>query len=271
MSALYISLGHISKLMVGFLLLKLLAYYNGVEGLNQVGNLLTVVSVVVAFSGGGIINGIIKYSSEWRGDKDLISKLISTSVCYSLIFNAVVFFIILISYSYIIKYIFNDVVNSLYYVVFLTAIIFFYGLYNVYQGLAYGFGYAKTFPIIQLISSILTLMYFFLFLDEGLISSYNAIVFMLASLSIPFAYYLYKNNSVVSSFVYVKPERYIFKLLYPYTLMALFGALSFPFIEVVLRTLITDLLGANISGLWTAAMKLSLAISAFFSLFLVYI
>ncbi|EGQ9893032.1 hypothetical protein FYF76_19585, partial [Vibrio cholerae] len=93
---------------------------------------------------------------------------------------------------------------------------------------------------------------------------------MLASVALPFLYLFYNESSFTKKLVYRKPKLYILKLLYPYTLMAFVGAVSFPFVEVVTRYLITDNLGAEMSGLWTAAIKLSLAISAFFTLFLVY-
>ncbi|HAS3630250.1 TPA: hypothetical protein I6209_002806 [Vibrio cholerae] len=270
MSAIYIAIGHLSKLVVGFILLKLIAYYNGAEGLNQLGNLLTLVSVIVAFSGGGITNGVIKYSAQWRGDNDNVSDLVSTSIIYSFVFGLIVIIILGINFNYVDKYIFNGISESFYYYVIFSIIILFYGVYNTYQGLAYGSDCVKSFPIIQITSSFITITYFLLFFERGLLSSYNAIAFMLASVALPFLYLFYNESSFTKKLVYRKPKLYILKLLYPYTLMAFVGAVSFPFVEVVTRYLITDNLGAEMSGLWTAAIKLSLAISAFFTLFLVY-
>ena len=66
------------KLLVGFLLTKLFAYFLGPSGLATLGNLKNVTQLLSSYGSMGMQSGIIRFSSEFKLHKHKITELLGT-------------------------------------------------------------------------------------------------------------------------------------------------------------------------------------------------
>ena len=54
------------KVLLGLFMLKLIASRLGPSGLGRLGHFMSIVSVAIAFAGGGMSTGVIKYVAEFK-------------------------------------------------------------------------------------------------------------------------------------------------------------------------------------------------------------
>lgn len=89
-SALLTGCAQLSKVLAGFVLLKMIAYYLGAAGLGALGNFMSLTTIVSMLAGGGVTNGVIKYVAEYKGAKKKLSEFVNSAVVYSCIASLVI-------------------------------------------------------------------------------------------------------------------------------------------------------------------------------------
>ena len=77
------------KLFSGLLIIKLLAFNFGSEGLGRAANYMTLLTVLSVIAGAGIFNGITKYVAEYEQHPSQLRAVISTSLFIILFFSVV--------------------------------------------------------------------------------------------------------------------------------------------------------------------------------------
>ncbi len=264
------STAHLSKIVLGLVLIKLIALYLGPDGLGRLGHYMSLVSIVILLAGGGITNGIIKYISVIKSDSDSLNSFISSVFVYSLFFSLIVFVVGVFFSGLISTFIFGG--EDLYWVVFLLcAAQIGFAFNNIVTGLCSGLGKIRVFSTIQIVGNLSAIPISWLIIEA--FGFKGAIVAYLLSFLICIIPSLYFYNSLFPSkaaFLFGVKEFENFKLLYPYSLMLLTSASSVPVVEILIRELIILTHGIQSAGFWQGAVRLSSAYIGFFGVFLSY-
>lgn len=268
-SALLTVFAHLSKLLVGFLLLKLVSFYLGAEGLGRLGHFMSLLTILSILAGGGILNGIIKYVAEYRNHPFKLVCFVSAAVSYSLIFSIVLFGLGVIFSQPIAEIIFGDTKFYPYIIALALAQVGF-AFTNLMIGVGNGLGQNHIYAKIQIIGSLLALP-----LCWALVANWRlegAILGLICSLLVavfPALFYAFKAKLSRLVKVSVRPDEN-FKKLFHFTLMLLASAIAFPVVEILIRQHLIVTSGYQEAGVWQAATRLSSAYTGLFSVFLAY-
>lgn len=73
-----------ARLLAGLVVLKLVAWFAGPEGVGKLGQFLSLMSLLAVLAGGGISAGVVKYVAEYRGDAEKLSRLLAAALFYAL-------------------------------------------------------------------------------------------------------------------------------------------------------------------------------------------
>ena len=73
-----------ARLIAGLVVIKLVAWFAGPEGVGKLGQFMSLMSVLAVLAGGGISAGIVKYVAEYRHDAQRLSRLLAAALWYAL-------------------------------------------------------------------------------------------------------------------------------------------------------------------------------------------
>ncbi|RON06767.1 O-antigen translocase [Pseudomonas brassicacearum] len=263
------SCAHLSRIVMGFILIKIIAYYLGAEGMGALGHFMSVSTMVYMIAGGGVINAVIKYAAEYARQPRQLLRFISVSATYSAIFCFVVMCFGVVFSKEIASLVFKD--SGMYWViVILAAAQVLFAFVNLVVGVSNGLMQTNVYSKIQIFGSLCALPIIW-----GLISQYGSvgatlsIIVMYAITFIPALYYFWKSNFRTKVSL-VKLKKIEFIRLSSYTLMLMTSAVTFPVVEIIIRQMLIDSAGYSAAGIWQGAVKLSSAYLGFFSIFLAY-
>ncbi|WP_123426961.1 O-antigen translocase [Pseudomonas brassicacearum] len=267
--AILTSCAHLSRIVMGFILIKIIAYYLGAEGMGALGHFMSVSTMVYMIAGGGVINAVIKYAAEYARQPRQLLRFISVSATYSAIFCFVVMCFGVVFSKEIASLVFKD--SGMYWViVILAAAQVLFAFVNLVVGVSNGLMQTNVYSKIQIFGSLCALPIIW-----GLISQYGSvgatlsIIVMYAITFIPALYYFWKSNFRTKVSL-VKLKKIEFIRLSSYTLMLMTSAVTFPVVEIIIRQMLIDSAGYSAAGIWQGAVKLSSAYLGFFSIFLAY-
>lgn len=80
----YSAMATAARLIAGLVVIKLVAWFAGPEGVGKLGQFMSLMSVLAVLAGGGISAGIVKYVAEYRHDAQRLSRLLSAALWYAL-------------------------------------------------------------------------------------------------------------------------------------------------------------------------------------------
>lgn len=257
----------LSKIGGGFLLLKLIAVYLGPEGMGQIGNFMSVVTILSLVAGGGVVNGVIKYVAAFRTNKKELLIFVSSVKIYSFVFSFVIAIIGCLLSENAALYIFGDA--SKYWLIIVLALSQMgFGFTNLVTGVANGLMDTRSYALIQVIGNLSVLPIAWVLVSNFLfVGAALSVVLFYFSYALP-AYYFYRKSvfsqrSLIFSFLGINSAR-----LSVYTLMACVGAISVPLVEIIVRAQLINSSGLDAAGLWQGSIKLSSAYMGFFTVFL---
>ncbi|MBV6750860.1 O-antigen translocase [Pseudomonas chlororaphis] len=261
------SLAHGSKILAGFALIKIMAMYLGPEGVGKLGHMMSVVSILTILSGGGVINGLVKYTSEYKLRSVVLFRFISASASYALAFSVLVMVLGVVFSSAIAKLVFN---NSEMYgiIIFLAVMQMLFAFVNVVFGVSNGLGDTKVFAVSQIFGSVLSIpllwaaIYYYAVPGAAL-----SLVFASCLCAIP-AFYYFKKSRIWGHVRLSTRYRNNFSRLSSYTIMLVFSTISFPLVEILIRQMLIRQVGFHDAGIWQASIRLSAAYLGFFTVFL---
>lgn len=264
------SVSQLSKIITGFVLIKLIALHLGPSGLANVGNLLSVMAVLSILAGGGVVNATLKNIGQHQFSARKIVNFYSSIITYSSIFSFITFVFVFLYFNQVSNFLFGKSDEFFFVTIVLLSQVPIFISNLVIAGIN-GFGFTGLFSKVQLISNLIALISFLLFFkflpqDDAVIF---CILIMYTSYFLPsiFVIYKFKLKRLIS---YKKCKISTIKEIYPFSLMAFVGCISFPVVEILVRYLIESNLNAESAGLWLAVMKLSSSYMGFISLFLVF-
>ncbi|MBT8261712.1 MAG: O-antigen translocase [Bacteroidia bacterium] len=240
------------RLIVSLFIQRLLAEIVGEAGISKIGQLRNLTQILTSISSVGIFNGIVKYVSEYKEDKEQLKRLFSTAFLLVVIGVIVSGTLLFFGADGISNYLFSSTDFS--YLIKLVAVIVpFIGIQRVFNGVVNGLSMYKKFAKIDLfaylLSAILTVILLLNYNIEGaLIAIALTPVIQLTVLLIIFF-------SVLKEYVHFKKismKAPMGKSLLAFTLMSFVSTVLLNYVEIDIRTMIVNRITEEDAGIWTA-------------------
>ncbi len=240
------------RLVVSAVIQRLLAITVGEAGIANIGQVRNLIAMLSSTSTLGTFNGVVKYVAEFKANRPELSRLFSTATVFlivgSLLSSAILFF----GATFLASYVFNSE-NYTYVFHLLAVIVPFIAFGRLINGVVSGLSDYKKYAKIELIGYLLVTgaLVFGLYtnaLKGVIIAIAIAPVIQLLVLVFVFGKTLKRYvafNSIKFSLGYKN------KLL-AFTLMSFVSSFLINFIELDIRTVITDEININEAGYWTA-------------------
>ncbi len=80
----YSSIATAARLLAALVVIKLVAWLAGPEGVGKLGQFMSLMSLLAVLAGGGISAGIVKYVAEYRQDSQRLARLLAAALGYAL-------------------------------------------------------------------------------------------------------------------------------------------------------------------------------------------
>lgn len=245
------------KMAVGFISIKVIAYFIPPSGMAMLGNFKNFTAIFQRFSSLGFQQGIVKYISENKKNKAELNKIISTAFISSLSVSILLCITILFFTKDISQLLFNKFVhlNAIRCFGILLPLI---GIHVIFISILHGLKEFKDYVVVSILSSILGLV-----LSVLLIWIYNieGAIFSLA---------ITESLIVVISFIYIVSKQKItisvktsyfsndyFKKLLSFSSMALLTILLAQFSSLFIRNHIIKTTGSDFAGYWETMIRIS--------------
>lgn len=245
------------RLIVSAFIQRLLAITVGEAGIASIGQLRNLMAMLTSTSTLGTFNGVIKYVAEFKNDQPELSKLFSTVTIFLIIGSLSSAAILFFGASFLSDYLYSSQ-DYIYIFQLLAVIIPFIAIGRVLNAVVSGLSDYKRYAKIELISYLLATValvvgLYTLELNGVLIAIAIAPVIQLFVLAFVFgktlkAYVKFKSLSL--NLIYKN------KLL-AFTLMSFISTFLLNYIELDIRTLISEELNINEAGYWTAVTFIS--------------
>ncbi len=252
------SLAILLKIGFGLVVSKVLAIYVGPSGMALVGNLRNFQTSLESFATLGFQNGIIKYSAQYKEDKQKFKQLISTVVITISLFMVVLGIGLFTFSNSISNYLFNSEND---YELIIKAVILsipFYGFSLFFISLINGLERYKKVVYINIIGNIIGfIVSVFLVVNFQIIGALLAMILAPTTTFFVAVYFVFKEIQFFS-FVRLKSfDKTILKNLSSYSAMALFSAITGPMIYIFLRNHLIDTAGIKVAGYWESMSRIS--------------
>ena len=253
------------RLVSSFISNKIVAVYLGATGIASIGLFNNLLTILNAFSNGGINQGVIKYTAEFKNNDQKIKELFSTSLIMTLISSCFIGIFIIIFSKYINYYLLKNI-TPYYFIIILGITIVFNGMYNLFISIINGNADVKLYTIINSVTTI-----FNLFLTIILVKYWklNGAILSLVLSNCIFVvcivyYVFYKKHIDIKKFQHKFSKLMCNKLLH-YSLVALITATITPFCQIIIRDLIINKMGFVSAGYWQGITRISDSYLLFFT------
>lgn len=241
------------KLIVGFVLTKLFALFLGPSGIAVLGNMKSFMQILISSSSFGMQQGIIRFTSEFKEQRDAFQKLLGTA---HIIYGLIALFIAIILFSlsdYFSVTILQDK-NYVWLFQILAIVVPFQGFHMLYFSILQGLDNYKKVVWVELIMIFCNLIF------TGLSTYKFGLTGALFSVAFVPVFYFFVSASFLKSDI---PNFKIVwfsstaKNLFLYALMTLFSGIAFPLLFILIRNHISIVLGINEVGYWEAVNQFS--------------
>lgn len=245
------------KMLIGIITIKLISFYLGTEGLGQLGQFMSIMTIVSLLAGGAISTGIVRNISASKNDELVKSLYLKASFVIWAWFSLIVFIILIWQSSYLSEIIFN---RSDYYYVFI--ILAFaqagIGLYNIFINIINAYQDVYQYAIISFMMALIgAIILWFLIYVYGIS---GAIIGLLVSPligSILSLFIVFKKKYLSINCLKVKAKLPQYKSLFAFSIMLVVSACTIPIVQIILRDWIATDLGWHYVGIWQGMVKLS--------------
>ena len=263
------SCAHLSRIVMGLVLIKIIAFYLGAEGMGQIGQFMSMATMVYMVAGGGITNAVIKYVAEYASSPKQLLRFLSTATTYSVVFSCALLCVGVIFSKVIAVAVFKN--SGMYWIIIALAFAqLLFAFVNLVVGVSNGLMQTEVYSKIQIIGSALALpIIWVLIVQFGLAGAALSVLVVYAITCVP-AFYFYVNSRFVGKVKLRKLKMFEFKRISAFTVMMLTSALTFPVVEMMIRHVLIESSGYAAAGIWQGAVKLSSAYLGFFTVFLAY-
>lgn len=246
-----------TRLVIALFIQRLIASMLGASGVAIIGQLQSLTQLMTSVTSFGIFNGVVKYVAEYKEDKEQLKKLFSTTFVFITIITVLSSVCFLIFSTQISEYLF-DSKDFAYLIKVMAVVIPFISLQRIFNGVINGLSEYKKFAKIELItylfSSALTVLFLFQFNLDGVLIAI-AITPVIKLLVLLYIFFKILNEYV--QFKKLKFKLFMPKELLAFTLMSFFSTVLSSFIEIDIRSMITDKINLDDAGIWTGMTNIS--------------
>lgn len=239
----------IIKVIIGFVINKVLAMYVGPSGLAVVGQLQNFIEIVITFSNGAITSGIVKYTAEYQTIEQK-QKIFSTSVIISLVCSLIISLLLFTFSGYFSELILKDTQYSSVFVVFgLT--VFLFAFNTVLMSILNGQKEIKKYVLVNISSSIFSLFFTsFLIIQLNLMGALYALVVNQSVIFFVTLSFVVKSSWFKLAYFKQGIDKESLKQLGKYSAMAITSVLTVPVSHLIVRNYIGDNLSWDDAGYW---------------------
>ncbi|WP_290699552.1 O-antigen translocase [Lacinutrix sp.] len=260
------------RLIVSVFIQNLLAETIGASGLAKVGQIRNLLGILTSTSSLGVFNGVVKYTSELKEDETFLKKMFSTTFIFISVGVCLTTILLLLFSNEIAVYLFGDS-DFVFIIKLLSIIVPAIAINRVFSGVLNGLSaykkYAKIEIVSYLLSSVLLVSFLLKFNLEGVLIAI-AITPVLQLLVIVFVFgKTLRKHIKINSLKLNSPYT---RALLIFMIMSLVSTVLVNFIEIDLRTQISNRISEDEAGNWTAMLFLSKNYMVFSSgLFTLYV
>ncbi len=235
---------------------KVVAVYIGTSGVAMVGQLQSLIGILSLISGGGFIQGLTKYVSQYKNEEKTVGEFISTSFVFTLFVSAVFGAITLLFSSWISSVLFlTDKYRLVIAVLGLSLI--FYGLNNLFISIINGFQEYRKYFKINLITafsgSVLSIILVILFREYGALLA----IILSQSVVCVFTWFMVRNDHWIRFITFRLFSSEKLKLLSKYAIVLLLGTIIWPVVKIFIRSYVITHISIHDAGIWEATAKIS--------------
>jgi O-antigen/teichoic acid export membrane protein len=266
LSALATASAHGLRMIANLVVLKMISVAVGPVGLGAIGNLISLLSVVMVFAGGGIANGIVKYTAEYKSRPRQSIRLIESAVALGLSVSVIVMLSCVVWAEPISEVLFSS--STFWWLSIALGVAHFFAFVGASTiALANGqfrpdlFAGISIFAHLSSIAAAWVLITLF-----GFPGAPMALMFMAGSTGIPAIWLILR--APVRRLIRIRFHRQETLGLLRFSAMTLSSALTFPIAEVIMRSSIAATLDLGQAGIWQASIRLSGAILGFYTVYL---
>jgi len=245
---------------MGFSLIsqKVLAILIGAEGIALVGNLKNTVKFFEQFSILGISNGLVKYISEYKEDKERLNHLFSTAFILSAIAALFSFLVLFFLSDILNNIIFSPNRNLGYIFKILAFIIPFMSINAIIYSILNGHSAYKLYSKITLSTIIVSTLFIVVFtVKNGLKGSLLAISTLPLLQFLIYIFFFSKNHKSYISFDKLSFNLDFKNKLLSYSFMTVVVILFININDIAIRSLIKRNVSISEAGYWTAMTSIS--------------
>jgi len=253
----YASIATAAKLLAGLVILKLVAWMAGPEGVGRLGQFMSLMSVLAVLAGGGISAGVVKYVAEYREHPQRLSRLLSAALWYALCASCLIGCIGLLLSRQIAGWLLGDVrYQGL--IAVLAAVQLCIALVNYILAVINGFMDVKRLAFIQVLGSLLSIVVA-LVLARWL-HLYGALLALVVGQLLVLAVGLpawWRSPYFDRGMLRMRFDREMTLRLATFSVMTLTSALLPPLVNIAVRDHLAAQFGWEQVGYWQAVSKVS--------------
>jgi PST family polysaccharide transporter/antigen flippase len=257
---------HGLRMLVSLVIIKMIAVVLGPPGLGAIGNLLSVLSVVMVFAGGGIATGIAKYVAQYHKRPRRVLRLLETAFAIGFSVSGLILAISILAAQPIAVALFDTA--SLWWLSPMLGVAHFACFLGASTiAIANGQHRSDLFAAISISAYLGCIPAAFVLIRLfGFTGAAMALMLMAGCTALPSLWLLLRAPiRRVMRLRFHRPET---GQLLRFSAMTLSSALTFPIAEILVRAAIIDELGLAQTGLWQASIRLSGAIMGFLTVYL---
>lgn len=244
-------------ILTGFITNKIVAVYTGPAGLALLGQFGNFTSAVMAFSTGGINNGVVKYTAEFSGDDNRMLRILSTAFIIVVFCSFVVSAPIIIFRRYLSLYLLKSESYSSVFLIFGFTLILF-ALNSVLMSVLNGYKEIKKYIAVNIASSFVGLIFtsalvFYLGLYGAFLSFVTAqsVVFLITLGMVARSRWFETKN------FFQGYDKDSLVRLGKFALMTLVSAFILPTVQIIIRNHIADRVSLEAAGYWQGVWRIS--------------
>jgi PST family polysaccharide transporter len=246
-----------ARLIISLLVQNLLAYYTGQAGIAKVGQIRNISNILMSVSSLGVFNGVVKYVSEYKNNQQGLQKLFSTVFVLSTIATLTLSLVMYFSANMLSQWLFFTEAYAIVFKVLAVAAPFI-AMNRIFNGVISGISAYKIHAKIEIIwytlASLLLLVSLYYYNIGGVLLA------IAVTPIVQFFVLIFIFGNTLREYIIFKKLSFktpLLKALLGFTLMSFFGTVFLNFIEIELRTLISDRISENEAGVWTAMSSIS--------------
>lgn len=265
-ASLSIAIAHGVRMIGGLIIIKMIAIYLGPEGFGKLGHFMSLIAILSVLAGGGILNGMVKYVSEYKQQPEKLNLFLSNALAYSVILSSLLFVALLILAKPISLILFKNIEYSGL-IMLLGGIQFLYAMVNFCNGTINGLRETFKFSKVLVIGTLISLLInYYVISYYGFTGAVLGLAAVNASLLLPAMFELSKLK--IYKRIKFSLNRDDTVKLSRFSLMQVISLATLPLAEIYVRSVIIDNAGWYETGLWQSLMRLSSVYVGFFTTFL---